>query len=51
MQLLFANQEVTVVILSRILAQSFITPPNIYSGKGFMHDCASILDRIAKGTS
>ena len=26
-------------------------PPYIYSGKGVTHDCASILDSIAKGTS
>ena len=26
-------------------------PPYIYSGKGVTHDCASILDSNAKGTS
>ena len=34
-----------------ILAQSCVTPPYIYPGKGVTHECASILDSIAKGTS
>ena len=39
------------VPLANILAQSCVTPPCIFSGKGVTHDCASILDSIAKGTS
>ena len=40
------KQEVPLAILSRILAQSCVTPPYIYSGKGVTHDYASILDSI-----
>ena len=41
----------TISSLSGILAQSCVTPPYIYSGKGVTHNCGSILDNIAKGTS
>ena len=40
--------------VSSKLAQSCVTPPYmhtfVYSGKGVTHDCASIVDNIAKGT-
>ena len=39
------NKEIPLAILSRILAQSCVTPPYIIQAKGY----ASILDSIAKG--
>ena len=44
------NKEIPLAILSRILAQSCVTPPYIIQAKGYT-DCASILDSIAKGIS
>ena len=43
------NKVIPLAILSRILAQSCVTPPYIIHAKGVTHDCASILDSIAKG--
>ena len=45
------KQEVPLAILSRILAQSCVTPPYILRQRVNIHDCASILDSIAMGTS
>ena len=45
------NKEIPLAILSRILALSCVTPPYIIKAKGFTHDCASILDSIARGIS
>ena len=42
------NKVIPLAILSRILAQSCVTPPYIIKDKGVTHDCASILDSIAK---
>ena len=42
------NKKIPLAILSRILAQSCVTPPD---RQRVMHDCASILDSIAKGIS
>ena len=42
------NKEIPLAILSRILAQSCITLCLNYIGR-VTHDCASILDSIAKG--
>ena len=43
------NKEIPLAILSRILAQSCVTPPYIiYSGKGLR---MMVLDSIAKGIS
>ena len=44
------NKEIPLAILSRILAQSYVTLFLNYVGR-VMHDCASILDSIAKGIS
>ena len=41
---------VSLIVLQRERFVSTITPPYILSGKGFTHDCAGILDSIAKGT-
>ena len=42
------NKEIPLAILSRILAQSCVTLCLNYVGR-VTHDCASILDSIAKG--
>ena len=42
------NKEITLAILSRILAQSCVTVSLNYVGR-VTHDCASILDSFAKG--
>ena len=34
-----------------VLAQSCTTPPYVIQAIGYTHDCASILDSIAKGNS
>ena len=44
------NKEIPLAILSRILAQSCVTLCLNYVGR-VTHDCASILDSIAKGIS
>ena len=44
------NKEIPLAVLSRILAQSYVTLCLNYVGR-VMHDCASILDSIAKGIS
>ena len=44
------NKEIPLAILSRILAQSCVTLCLNYVGR-VAHDCASILDSIAKGIS
>ena len=44
------NKEFPLAILSRILAQSCVTLCLNYVGR-VTHDCASILDSIAKGNS
>ena len=44
------NKEIPLAILSRILAQSCVTRCLNYVGR-VTHDCASILDSIAKGIS
>ena len=43
------NKEIPLAILSRILAQSHVIPLPELCKEGSMHDCASILDSIAKG--
>ena len=46
------KKEIPLAILSRILAQSCVTSPYIIlSRQRVPHDCASILDSIAKGIS
>ena len=45
------KQEVPLATISSILAQSCVTPLPEYMQGGVTHDCASILDIIAKGTS
>ena len=44
------NKEIPLAILSRILAQSCVTLCLNYVGR-VTHDCAGILDSIAKGIS
>ena len=44
------NKEIPLAILSRILAQSSVTLPTEFRQR-VTHDCASILDSIAKGIS
>ena len=44
------NKEIPLAILSRILAQSCVTLPTSFRQR-VTHDCASILDSIAKGTT
>ena len=46
------NKEISLAILSKILAQSCVTLPELYVGRGYAaHDCASIFDSIAKEIS
>ena len=44
------NKEIPLAILSRILVQSYVTLPTLFRQR-VTHDCASILDSIAKGIS